>query len=119
MTTLITDSKTMAVFCRGLAEAEYITVDTEFMREKTYYPQLCLIQLAGPDAAAAIDPLAPGIDLKPVFDLLADPGILKVFHAARQDIEIFYQLTGVVPAPWMRGKLSAPDHPPSASDAPA
>ncbi|WP_430435688.1 ribonuclease D [Oceanibaculum nanhaiense] len=107
MTTLITDSKTLAVFCRGLAGADYITVDTEFMREKTYYPQLCLIQIAGPEAAAAIDPLAAGIDLKPVFDLLADPGILKVFHAARQDIEIFYQLTGVVPAPLFDTQVAA------------
>lgn len=79
---------------RGL---EYITVDTEFLRDKTYYPKLCLIQMAGPGTPpAAIDPLAD-LDLSPVFDLLADEKVTKVFHAARQDIEIFYNLTGDVP----------------------
>ena len=77
---------------------EYITVDTEFLRDKTYYPKLCLIQMAGPGTMpAAVDPLAEGLDLSPVFDLLANEKITKVFHAARQDIEIFYNLTGEVP----------------------
>jgi ribonuclease D len=80
---------------RGL---EYLTVDTEFLRDKTYYPKLCLIQIAGPDKeAVAIDPLEGGLDLSPILDLLADEKIMKVFHAARQDIEIFYNLTGKIP----------------------
>lgn len=107
MTILIQDSKSLAEFCESLAKAEYVTVDTEFMREKTYYPQLCLVQLAGPDAAAAIDPLAPGMDLKPLFALMANPAVLKVFHAARQDIEIFYFLGNVIPAPLFDTQVAA------------
>ena len=107
MTTLITDSQVLADFCQALAKAEYVTVDTEFMREKTYYPQLCLVQLAGPDAAAAIDPMAPGMDLAPLFALMADPKVLKVFHAARQDIEIFYFLGNVIPAPLFDTQVAA------------
>ena len=79
---------------RGL---DYITVDTEFLRDKTYYPKLCLVQLAGPEVeASAVDPLSD-LDLSPIFDLLADEKVTKVFHAARQDVEIFYNLTGEVP----------------------
>ncbi|KZD09664.1 ribonuclease D [Oceanibaculum pacificum] len=107
MTILIQDSKSLADFCESLAKAEYVTVDTEFMREKTYYPQLCLVQLAGPDAAAAIDPLALGMDLKPLFALMANPAVLKVFHAARQDIEIFYFLGNVIPAPLFDTQVAA------------
>src|SRR5690242_10740287 len=81
--TVISDSDELAEFCKRQAKADYIAVDTEFMRDKTYYPQLCLVQIAGPDEAAAIDALAPGIDLKPLFDLLVDPQVIKVFHAAR------------------------------------
>ena len=77
----------------------YVTVDTEFMREKTYYPKLCLLQIASPHDAVLIDPLADGIDLASVFDLMAAPQVLKVFHAARQDIEIFVHLSGAVPTP--------------------
>jgi ribonuclease D len=96
---LITDTAALADFCRQIADCPYITVDTEFMRERTYWPRLCLVQVAGTeDLAAAIDPLA-GLDLAPLFDLFADPGILKVFHAARQDLEIFYHLMGRLPAP--------------------
>jgi hypothetical protein len=71
--TVIADSAELAGLCQRLTKAEYIAVDTEFMRDKTYYPQLCLVQIAGPDEAAAIDTLAPGIDLKPMFDLLVAP----------------------------------------------
>ncbi len=95
--TLITTTDHLADFCRSLDGADYVTVDTEFMREKTYWPKLCLAQVAGPGEsgpAAAIDTLAPGIDLKPLLDLLADTSVLKVFHAARQDMEIFYHLMG-------------------------
>ena len=96
---LIADSESLAAFCTRQETADFITVDTEFLRDKTYWPLLCLVQVAGPDEAAAIDALAPGIDLGPLFGLLERPGLLKVFHAARQDIEIFYNLTGKVPAP--------------------
>ncbi|HEX4111678.1 MAG TPA: ribonuclease D [Stellaceae bacterium] len=104
---LITDNGALAQFCAGLAGADFITVDTEFMREKTYWPILCLVQIAGPDSAAAIDPLAPGLDLAPMLDLLADRRVLKVFHAARQDIEIFVRLTGTVPAPIFDTQIAA------------
>jgi ribonuclease D len=104
---MIADSTSLAQFCERLKSASYITVDTEFMREKTYWPQLCLVQVAGPDEAKAIDPLAPGIDLAPLFELLADPKILKVFHAARQDIEIFIHLTGCVPTPLFDTQVAA------------
>jgi len=105
--TPIDTSDGLAAFCRRQADAEYITVDTEFMRDKTYWPLLCLVQVAGPEAAAAIDPLAPGIDLAPLFALMANPGVLKVFHAARQDIEIFVNMAGAVPAPLFDTQVAA------------
>jgi ribonuclease D len=89
----------LAAFCERLKGEEFIAVDTEFLRDKTYWPQLCLVQVAAQGEARAIDPLAPGLDLAPLVALLADPKLLKVFHAARQDIEIFFQLTGAIPAP--------------------
>lgn len=107
MNVLITDRAALEAFCRGLAGAPYVTVDTEFMRDKTYWPQLCLVQLAGPAGAAAVDPLAQGMDLAPLHALMADPAILKVFHAARQDIEIFYNATGKVPAPIFDTQVAA------------
>ncbi len=90
--TLTTDSAALAAFCSRQTEAESIAVDTEFLRESTYWPQLCLVQVAGPDEAVAIDTLADGLDLAPLFGLLTDPKILKVFHSARQDLEIFFNL---------------------------
>jgi ribonuclease D len=96
---MIADPAGLAAFCARLAQADFITVDTEFMRERTYWPQLCLVQVAGPDEAACIDPLADGMDLKPLLDRLYDPRQLKVFHAARQDLEIFFHMTGDVPKP--------------------
>lgn len=95
---LISDSAELAELCAGLAHEPYITIDTEFLRDKTYWPQLCLIQVAGKDAAAAIDPLSP-IDMAPLTALLDNAAVLKVFHAARQDLEIFYNLTGSIPHP--------------------
>ena len=86
---LITTTDELAAFCKPLATTEFIAVDTEFMRERTYWPRLCLAQVAGPDEAAAIDSLAEGIDLAPLEELMANQAVLKVFHAARQDIEIF------------------------------
>ncbi|MBR9972196.1 ribonuclease D [Magnetospirillum sulfuroxidans] len=104
---MIADTAELAAFCQRLSSAPYVTVDTEFMREKTYYPQLCLVQLAGPDEARAVDPLAPGMDLSPLFDLLANPNVLKVFHAARQDVEIFLHLSGAVPIPLFDTQVAA------------
>lgn len=75
--------------CLRLAEHKFVTVDTEFIREKTYWPQLCLIQIASVDEAACVDPLAPGINMQALFDLMQNKNVVKVFHAARQDIEIF------------------------------
>jgi ribonuclease D len=96
--TPITDNDALVAFCQKLANAPFIAVDTEFMRETTYWPKLCLIQAASADDAAVIDPLAPGLDLKPFLALMADERIVKVFHAARQDVEIFHNL-GQIPRP--------------------
>jgi ribonuclease D len=104
---LIADSAALADFCQRLADAPYITVDTEFMRERTYWPQLCLVQVADAKEAHAIDPLAPGIDLGPLLEILAKPSILKVFHAARQDVEIFFHMTGKVPTPIFDTQVAA------------
>jgi ribonuclease D len=95
--TLITDSAELAAFCERQAETEFVAVDTEFMRDTSYWPKLCLVQIGGPKEVAAIDSLAPGIDLQPLYDLMADFRLLKVFHSGRQDLEIFYHLTGAVP----------------------
>ena len=97
---LITTSAALADLCERLAKADFVCVDTEFMRENTYWPELCLIQIADTQEAAAIDPLAPGIDLAPLLDLLVDnEDVLKVFHAGGQDVEIIYNLTGKTPHP--------------------
>src|SRR5688572_28314728 len=98
MTTLIQSDRELAAFCEALRQSRFVTLDTEFIRDRTYWPRLCLIQAAGEKDIAAIDPLA-GLDLKPFFELLKDHAVTKVFHAARQDIEIFYHMAGAVPAP--------------------
>jgi ribonuclease D len=95
---LITSSAVLGEFCTRAAEYDFVTVDTEFLRETTYWPKLCLIQAATDDEAVLIDPLVKGLDLSPFFTLLANKKVTKVFHAARQDIEIFVKLTGKVPA---------------------
>ena len=105
--TVITDPAALGRFCAAQRGASFIAVDTEFMRERTYWPILCLVQVAGPNEAAAIDPLAPGIDLAPLLALMADEGILKVFHAARQDVEIFFNLSGAVPTPLFDTQIAA------------
>jgi ribonuclease D len=105
--TLIADTDRLAEFCRQLKPSAFVTVDTEFMRDKTYYPQLCLVQLAGEEAAAAVDALAPGIDLGPLLELVTTQDTLKVFHAGRQDTEIFYLLSGRVPAPMFDTQVAA------------
>ena len=104
---MITDTQALAEFCGRLVACDYVTIDTEFMREKTYWPILCLVQLAAPDEARAVDALAPGIDLGPLFDLMADGNVLKVFHAARQDLEIFHHLSGRLPAPVFDTQVAA------------
>ena len=105
---LITDSATLANLCSRLADADFVTVDTEFMRESTYYPELCLIQIADTNEAAAIDPMAPGLDLSPLLALLTDnQDVLKVFHAGGQDIEIIYNLTGKTPHPLFDTQVAA------------
>jgi len=104
---LLTDTASLAAFCKRLAGTPFVTVDTEFMRETTYWAKLCLIQVAGPDEAHCIDPLAPGMDLAPFHALLADPSILKVFHAGRQDLEIFFHATGTMPTPIFDTQVAA------------
>ena len=105
---LITDSATLANLCARLADAPFVTVDTEFMRESTYYPELCLIQIADTEEAAAIDPKAPGLDMTPLLELLTEnEDVLKVFHAGGQDIEIIYNLTGRTPHPLFDTQVAA------------
>ena len=105
---LITESAPLADLCARLAKADFVTVDTEFMRESTFYPELCLIQIADTNEAAAIDPMAKGIDLGPLLSLLVDnEDVLKVFHAGGQDIEIVYNLTGKTPHPLFDTQIAA------------
>ncbi len=104
---LITDSSSLAAACQALAASDYITVDTEFLREQTFWPQLCLVQMAAPGQEYLIDPLAPEIDLAPFFDLMSDLGVVKVFHAGRQDIEIVYAKSGRIPEPLFDTQVAA------------
>ncbi len=105
--TIITTTDELALRCKAWRAAPYVAVDTEFMREKTYWPQLCFIQVGAPEESVAIDPLANGIDLAPFFELLCEPAVLKVFHAARQDIEVFHHLMGKIPAPIFDTQIAA------------
>ena len=105
---LISDSATLANLCTRLAEADFVCVDTEFMRESTFFPELCLIQIADSEEAAAIDPMAPGMDLAPLLELLvANDDVIKVFHAGGQDLEIIYNLTGKTPHPLFDTQIAA------------
>ncbi len=104
---LITDTKALAALCKALAHESFVTVDTEFMRETTYWPDLCLIQIAGAEVNGLIDPMAEGIDLKPFFALMNNEKVLKVFHAARQDVEIMVHLAGTVPHPIFDTQIAA------------
>ncbi|WP_419808214.1 ribonuclease D [Sphingomonas sp.] len=105
---LVTDTDTLRRLCDRWSQCDFITVDTEFMRESTFWPILCLIQVAGGDDAAAIDPMAPGLDLKPLLDLMVeDEEVLKVFHAGGQDLEIIYNLTGRTPHPLFDTQVAA------------
>ncbi len=104
---LITTTVELAALCERLRRESFVTVDTEFMRERTYWPELCIVQLAGTDEVAIVDAEAPGIDLAPLGALFADTAVTKVFHAARQDIEIFVLRFGVVPKPLFDTQIAA------------
>lgn len=104
---IIQNNEDLSVFCGELRNASFVAVDTEFMREKTYWPILCLIQAAGDGVEGIIDPLAEGLNLAPFLDILTDQSITKVFHAARQDMEIFYRLIGATPAPLFDTQIAA------------
>lgn len=104
---LITDTDVLAAVCTRLQAEPYVTIDTEFMRERTYFPELCVVQLGGINDTAVIDAEAPGIDLAPLAALLANPSVVKVFHAARQDVEIFLHLFGAVPTPIFDTQIAA------------
>lgn len=104
---VITTTDQLAQAVRELSVHPYVTVDTEFLREQTFWPELCLIQLAGPGVELIVDPLAPELDLKPFFELMADKRVVKVFHAARQDIEIVYSEAGLIPAPVFDTQVAA------------
>ncbi|AFL49503.1 ribonuclease D [Sinorhizobium fredii] len=93
--------------CQELARSSYITIDTEFLRETTFWPELCLIQMASPDTAVIVDPMAPGLDLAPFFALMANTDVIKVFHAARQDIEIIHHLGNLIPHPLFDTQVAA------------
>ncbi len=94
--------------CNALSQNPYLTIDTEFLRDKTFYSKLCLIQLAGPNVdAVAIDPIEFDLNLTPFHDLMANKNVVKVFHAARQDLEIFYQMTGTLPTPLFDSQVAA------------
>jgi len=104
---LITTTSELTAVCARLARHPVITVDTEFLRETTYYPLLCVVQMASAEEAVVVDTLAEGIDLKPFFALMADEKVLKVFHAARQDIEIVWHQAGIVPHPIFDTQVAA------------
>lgn len=103
----ITTTPELAAVCARMAKHPFVTVDTEFLRETTYYPLLCVAQLASPDEAVVIDALAKDIDLMPLFDLMTNESVMKVFHAARQDIEIFWNLAKKIPHPIFDTQVAA------------
>ncbi len=104
---LITSTDALAAACSRLASHPFVTVDTEFMRETTYYPKLCLIQMASPEEGILVDPLAPGLDLAPFLNLMNNERVLKVFHSARQDLEIVWNLGGIIPHPLFDTQVAA------------
>jgi ribonuclease D len=104
---LITEAADLAGLCARLRQEAFVTVDTEFMRERSYWPELCVVQLAGEGEVAVVDAQAEGMDLAPLGDLLADPAVVKVFHAARQDVEIFLLRFGAVPTPLFDTQVAA------------
>ena len=104
---LISSTDALAAACSRLAAHPFVTVDTEFLRETTYYPKLCLIQMASAEEAVLVDPLAAGMNLDPFMTLMADKTVVKVFHSARQDLEIVWNLGGLIPAPLFDSQVAA------------
>jgi ribonuclease D len=104
---IVTTSQDLTQACQRLSNSDFLAVDTEFMREQTFWPQLCLVQLASPEEALILDPMAPGLDLAPFWALMANERLPKVFHAARQDIEIVFAKTGLVPTPVFDTQIAA------------
>lgn len=104
---MITTTEQLAEACARLARHPFVTVDTEFLRDATYYPKLCLVQLASPEEGLLVDPIAKGIDLAPLLALMADPAVVKVFHAARQDVEIIWHLGRMIPSPLFDTQIAA------------
>lgn len=104
---IITTNEALATFCTAITPEAFITVDTEFMRDSTFWPKLCLIQVAGGAHEAIIDPLADDLDLKPFYELMANEDVVKVFHAARQDVEIFFHFGGTIPKPMVDTQIAA------------
>jgi len=104
---LLTNNDELAAACERFSHHEFVTVDTEFLRETTFWPKVCLIQIASPEEAIAIDTLAENIDLTPFFALMANPAIVKVFHAARQDLEIIWRLSRLIPTPLFDTQVAA------------
>jgi ribonuclease D len=105
--TLIATTKELTAVCRRLATHNFVTVDTEFLRETTFWPRLCVVQIASDEEAIAIDAMAEGLDLAPFFELMADARLTKVFHAARQDLEIIWNLARLIPAPLFDTQVAA------------
>ncbi len=104
---LITTTKDLSAVCRRLATHPFVTVDTEFLRETTFWPRLCVVQIASEEEAVAVDAMAEGLDLGPFFELMADSRLTKVFHAARQDLEIIWNLARLIPAPLFDTQVAA------------
>ena len=104
---IVDSNEALAAFVAELAQSPYLALDTEFLRDQTYYPKLCLIQVAAPEVEGIIDPLAAGLDLKPFYALIRRPDVVKVMHASRQDIEIFYLQGGVLPDPLFDTQIAA------------
>src|SRR5690349_12118992 len=104
---LITSTADLDAACGRFRQERFVAVDTEFMRERTYWPELCVVQVAGADEVVVIDALADNMDLSSLGGLLADPAVMKVFHAARQDVEIFYLRFGAVPRPLFDTQIAA------------
>ncbi|MCI5061183.1 MAG: ribonuclease D, partial [Alphaproteobacteria bacterium] len=105
---IIQNQKELDQICAELANSPYLTIDTEFLRDKTYFSKLCLVQLAGPETdAVALDPVATDLDWEPFHALMQNPDVIKVFHAARQDLEIFYQMNGKIPSPIFDTQVAA------------
>lgn len=104
---MIETTTALAEACKELAKSDFITIDTEFLRETTFWPQLCLVQMASSTLEVLVDPLAKDLDLTPLFELMADASVVKVFHAARQDIEIIHHLGGLIPHPIFDTQVAA------------